>query len=96
MKFLVDNQLPPKLAVFISQKGVVACHVTEVGMGAAKDTDIINYSIENNYIIITKDQDFIDRSVLSPDFPPVVWVRIGNSRTIHLIECFNNIWDQII
>lgn len=96
MKFIVDNQLPPKLSKFILQKGFISSHVSELNMSSAKDTDLINYSIENNLIIITKDQDFIDRSILSPDFPPIIWIRIGNCRTEHLIESINNVWIEII
>ena len=39
---------------------------------------IRSYAIQNNAVIITKDEDFVIRASVNEIGPPVVWVRIGN------------------
>lgn len=78
MRFLVDAQLPPALARFLSDAGHQAEHVYDIGMGTASDRTIWNYALQNNAVIITKDEDFISLVSANLDAPPVVWVRVGN------------------
>ena len=59
MRFLVDNQLPPALARFISGLGVEASHVVDAGLRDGSDTEIWNYASENDYVLISKDEDFV-------------------------------------
>jgi len=58
MKILVDMNLPPDFASFLMKKDFEAIHWQDVGSISAKDTEIMLYAIENNYIIITQDSDF--------------------------------------
>ncbi|MBU2807009.1 DUF5615 family PIN-like protein [Acidithiobacillus ferrooxidans F221] len=39
MQFLVDAQLPPALARWISAQGYSACHVADIGMASARDAE---------------------------------------------------------
>lgn len=78
MRFLVDAQLPPALARFLNDAGHQAEHVYDIGMGEASDRAIWNYALQNNAVIITKDEDFVSLVSDNPDAPPVVWVRVGN------------------
>lgn len=66
MKCLIDNQLPPALARFLESRGIEAIHVTEVGLAEARDRDIWNYVLENNYVLVTKDDDFLNISSQTP------------------------------
>ena len=58
MQFLVDAQLPPALARWISAQGYSACHVANIGMASARDPEIWNRAYGDDSIIITKDEDF--------------------------------------
>ena len=55
------------------QKNFGECaHVDLIGLVVpAEDIDIWNYALDNEYIIITKDNDFVDLLELN-DFPPKV------------------------
>lgn len=56
-------------------------HVKEIGLDRALDEEIWIYAKVNNFIIISKDADFAERSLLL-GFPPfVVWIRKGNCTT---------------
>lgn len=57
-------------------------------MSGASDSVIWEYAIENNAIVITKDEDFAQRRWLTIRGPVIVWIRIGNTRTSQLLEWF--------
>ena len=52
-----------------------------LGLGAAEDTLIWEHAKDNNFVVVTKDADFADLSVLRGFPPKVVWVRRGNCST---------------
>lgn len=59
-------------------------HVKEIGLDRALDEDVWIYAKVNNFIIISKDADFAERSLLF-GFPPfVVWIRKGNCTTLEI------------
>jgi len=61
MRFLVDAQLPPALARWLSGQGYVAEHVLDLAMATSSDRDIWAYAMACGATIITKDQDFAGR-----------------------------------
>ena len=78
MKFLVDNQLPPALARFISQDlPGEAIHVSDVGLRDSDDAQIWEYVGRNRHVLITKDDDFVALHSQSPS-ASLLWVRFGN------------------
>jgi predicted nuclease of predicted toxin-antitoxin system len=69
MRFLVDAQLPPALARWLSGKGHEAEHVADRQMEAASDTAIWDFALRASAAIITKDEDFAQRKVLTEKGP---------------------------
>jgi len=65
MRFLVDAQLPPALARWLTAKGHEAAHVGDLGMRAASDAAIWDYALASSSAIVTKDEDFAQRKVLN-------------------------------
>jgi predicted nuclease of predicted toxin-antitoxin system len=86
LKFLVDAQLPPSLARWISSRGHEATHVFDIAMHTAGDAAIWAYAGANGCVLLTKDEDFVDRWLLSAAPIALVWIRKGNplSRTREL------------
>ncbi len=81
MKLLLDQNLSPKLVESLNEIYPDSVHVKELGLDRALDEDIWIYAKVNNLIIISKDADFAERSLLL-GFPPfVVWIRKGNCTT---------------
>jgi predicted nuclease of predicted toxin-antitoxin system len=78
MRFLVDAQLPPALAVWLGERGVAATPVREVGLRESDDGSIWNFAQSGGWTVLTKDEDFVARCIGNPDAPSVVWLRIGN------------------
>lgn len=96
VQFLVDAQLPPALAAVLVERGHEAEHVRDIGLGNASDRDLWSYTLENDAVIVTKDEDFAAMIVLGTTGPPIVWVRIGNTRRGELIDWFDAQLDEIV
>ena len=96
MKFLVDNQLPPALARFISEDlRAEALHVADAGLRDGTDADIWSYASKNDFVLITKDDDFVTLYSRAPS-AKLLWVRIGNCRRARLLEVFERQWQRIL
>ena len=87
-RFLVDAQLPPALARKIAAAGHQATHVLDEGLLESSDSQIWDYAIEINAVILTKDEDFAIRASVSKTPPSIVWVRIGNCPNARLLAWF--------
>jgi predicted nuclease of predicted toxin-antitoxin system len=96
VRFLVDAQLPPALVGLLREHGHVAEHVTEIGPADAPDSDLWKYALENDAVIVTKDEDFADMVAIGRDGPVVVWVRVGNTRGAALLVWFEPLIDHIV
>lgn len=76
---LVDAQLPPALAQWLCDAGYDAQAVREVGLREAEDGAIWRHAQEQGRVIITKDEDFAQRSQTGAAGPVIVWLRLGNT-----------------
>lgn len=85
MRFLIDAQLPPRLARTLAARGHDATHVTEIGLATATDADIWRAAMERAAVLITKDQDFAISRGAADAGPCIVWVRLGNTSNDVLI-----------
>ncbi len=81
MKLLFDESLSPRLANALRASFPGSTHVHAIGYGGASDSVVWSYAHDGNFVIVTKDVDFSDRSTLHGHPPKVIWVRMGNSTT---------------
>jgi len=58
MKALLDMNLPPKLARFLTEKGIESVHWFSIGAPDASDKEIMAYARNNGYIVMSCDLDF--------------------------------------
>jgi len=77
MRFLIDAQLPPALATWMGEHGFSATPVRNLGLRDSDDGSIWNVKADD-WVVLTKDEDFVDRCMRDPGALPVVWRRIGN------------------
>lgn len=78
MRFLIDAQLPPGLARWLTAEGYPADHVSDLGIGPAADSRIEAEARRPGAVIWSKDVDFAERARLKPGLQ-VVWIRLGNT-----------------
>ena len=96
MNFLVDAQLPPGLARWLADQGDSAQHVSDVGLAGAEDSVIWNHALGISAIIITKDEDFAERTARTAVGPVIVWLRIGNATNRALLEWMQPRWSSVV
>jgi len=80
---LVDNQLPAALTRWLRDKGQEAEHVLDLNLGQSPDTLIWQRAAELGAVIVTKDEDFAQLTILQPD-------------TAVLLASFERLWLEII
>ena len=59
LKFLTDENQTKAIAVALSDKGVDIERNVEIGMMSDPDSELLDYAVENNRIVITQDDDFL-------------------------------------
>lgn len=95
MKLLFDQNLSHRLARMLVDVYPDCVHVRDVGLKTATDTVIWEYARHQNYMIVSKDSDFHQRSFVLGHPPKVVWVRLGNCATGVIETLLRNHVDDI-
>ena len=97
MKFLVDAQLPRRLALFLTNKGHDAIHTLDLSRGnATSDSDISEISIRESRVVIIKDDDFVQSFLLQQKPYKLLLVSTGNIRNSELEVLFEAYLTQIV
>jgi predicted nuclease of predicted toxin-antitoxin system len=96
VNFLVDAQLPPVLARWIVSRGHQAVHVLDAGLQAADDPVIWEHARNKGAVVISKDEDFVDRWILSDRPVPLVWIRKGNCSNHALLDWLEPLWADVL
>ena len=79
MKFLVDAQLPLRLARELAAAGHDAVHTLDFPAGnRTSDTDIATTGSLENRVVVTKDNDFVTSFLLRGVPPKLLLVSTGN------------------
>ncbi|MBI2215693.1 MAG: DUF5615 family PIN-like protein [Candidatus Rokubacteria bacterium] len=84
MKLLFDQNLSPRLVRRLVDLYPNSAHVRDFGLAAADDEPVWRHAAAEGFAIVTKDDDFRQRSFLRGPPPKVVWVQLGNCRTAHV------------
>jgi len=87
VKLLFDQNLSHKLVAALADQFSESAHVRDFGMASADDQTIWNFARERGYTIISKDDDFHQRSFLYGAPPKVIWLRLGNCSTARISAC---------
>lgn len=84
MKLLFDQNLSPRLAALLAEVFPGSNHVYPLGLGAVVDSEVWEYAQANDFVIVSKDADFSDMSLLHGHPPKLIWLRIGNCTTLQI------------
>jgi predicted nuclease of predicted toxin-antitoxin system len=87
MKLLFDENLSPKMVMALADVFPDSVHVDRVGLGGGSDDDVWRYAKDNDYMIVSKDSDFYEKSILYGHPPKIILIKRGNctNRQIQLI-----------
>jgi predicted nuclease of predicted toxin-antitoxin system len=79
MRFVVDAQLPPRLARQLAAAGHEAVHTLALAKGnRTSDRDITSIATLENRVVITKDEDFVTGFLLRGAPPKLLLISTGN------------------
>lgn len=95
MKLLLDENLSPRLVAALGGLYPGSLHVRDCGLRGASDTEVWRYALDNRFMIVSKDSDFAQRSLLLGGLPKVVWLRIGNCTTARADFLLRNAVDRM-
>ncbi len=79
MKFLIDAQLPRRLALQLCGLGHDAIHTLDLPTGnRTSDQELIELATRDDRVAVTKDRDFVDSFILRREPPRLLWITTGN------------------
>ncbi len=81
MKLFFDENLSPAPARRLADIFPDSLHVRDVGMKATIDPTVWDYAKENGLMIVSKDADMHDLSLVFGNPPKVIWAHLGNCST---------------
>ena len=90
MKLLVDENLPPRIAVDLADLFPESAHVGSVGLGSTDDSVIWEYTKTHGFAFLTKDKDFANLSIARGAPPKVILLQTGNCSTGQIIQIVRN------
>jgi predicted nuclease of predicted toxin-antitoxin system len=89
VKFLIDAQLPARLAGLLSAAGHDAIHASELPEGnRTTDTALAGLADAEDRVVVTKDRDFRDSHLLRRQPRRLLVVATGNIRNRDLLALF--------
>jgi predicted nuclease of predicted toxin-antitoxin system len=86
VKLLFDENLSPSLVGLVRAEYPDSTHVRDVGLRGASDQRIWEHARDNGFVIVSKDDDFRQRSLLEGAPPKVVWLQVGNAGTAPIAD----------
>lgn len=96
MKLLLDQNISPHLVARLADIYPGSAHVQSVGLDLAPDIPLWEYAREHDFVIVTKDADFSERSALIGYPPKVIWIRLGNCTTSEIESVLRTRYDEIV
>ena len=82
MKLLLDENLSRRLLPFLQHDYPGSTQVALVGLESATDQAVWEYAKANGYVIVTRDADFEELTLVWGQPPQVIWIKAKNqSRT---------------
>ena len=89
MKFLIDAQLPARLARFLNDAGHDALHTSELPQSnRTTDAQIAERADRDGRAVVTKDRDFRDSHLLTRSPRRLLVVATGNITNVALLTLF--------
>jgi predicted nuclease of predicted toxin-antitoxin system len=82
VKLFFDHHLSHKLVASLADIYPESTHTRLLGFGRTNDSDLWWYARDYGYIFVTKDEDIPELAILRGAPPKVVWLRLGNCKTL--------------
>ena len=85
MKLLLDANISWRLTTRLKPHFEECLHVDHAGLNVpAKDIDIWDYALDNDFIIVTNDEDFLDLVNIKGFPPKLILLKTGNQSNSYI------------
>ncbi len=95
MKLLFDENLSHRLATLLNDLFPESVHVRSIGMKSSADPSVWSHAKSNDFMIVSKDVDMHDLSLILGNPPKVIWVRLGNCTTSEVEKLLRTHYNSI-
>lgn len=95
MKLLLDENLSRWLIPFLQADFPGSNQVALLGLEKTTDWEIWQFARNNDYVIVTKDSDFHELSILYGAPPKIVWLKTGNQSKASTLNALTSSRDTI-
>ncbi|WP_448572848.1 DUF5615 family PIN-like protein [Trichothermofontia sp.] len=96
MKLLLDENLSDRIIPRIIDLYPSSEHVKKLGLINTDDAVIWEYAKTNSFMIVSKDSDFHQRSLLYGHPPKFIYLRVGNCPTSKIAQILRDSLDTIV
>jgi predicted nuclease of predicted toxin-antitoxin system len=97
MRFLVDAQLPRRLAYWLRDRGHEVLHTLDLPLQNRTSDEVINQmSLAEKRVVITKDADFMNSHLLHKRPDKLLLVSTGNISNNDLLHLFEHNLGKIV
>jgi predicted nuclease of predicted toxin-antitoxin system len=95
VKLLLDENLSDRIIPQILDLYPDSSHVKTLALTNTDDLVIWEYAKANNFVIVSKDSDFHQRSLVYGHPPKFIYLRISNSPTSKIVTTLRDNFDTI-
>jgi len=95
VKLLLDENLSDRIIAQIADFYPGLVHVKTLALIQTEDLLIWEYAKANDFVIVSKDSDFHQRSLLYGHPPKFIYLRIGNCPTSRIVQILRDNLDII-
>lgn len=96
MKWLIDAQLPRRLAVRLNDLGEDAIHTLDLPDGnSTTDSEICRVALSEGRVVVSKDRDFLDSFLVTAVPEQLLWITTGNISNNDLLALFESLLSDI-
>jgi len=93
--FLIDINLPPRLCDWLIQRSHQASHLSDLGGLRMKDTQVWQRAAAQRQVIVSKDADFYEWSLIHGQPPQVLLIALGNCSNNDLFHRLDTSWAKL-
>jgi len=86
MKLLLDENISFRVLNAISTVFPESAHVTKGDFQVKRDDEIFEYARQNDFTILTFDEDFYELQLMRGYPPKIIWLRFGNASNLKVVS----------
>jgi predicted nuclease of predicted toxin-antitoxin system len=96
VKFLFDQNLSFRLVTTLADLCPGSAHVRTLGMEKQEDDKVWIHARQHGLVILSKDNDFLERGLLYGPPPKVIYLALGNCTTRRIEELLRASHNRVV